>query len=163
MSHQSVVLLMKDVAESLADNVQFGYGRRSDFNLIQSKNPPFIWLLPLTANPIYTNNNNTENYQKAWNCIVFFAEQDSDSSTETEYKPILDTTDELLDKFVNRLNDFYLSNQDAVGPLTIRNLSQTPFFKSDAGVFTGWFLSFQLVVSDDFVYCTPDNIVLYGT
>jgi hypothetical protein len=161
MSHQSVVLLMEDVTKSLGDNLQFGYGRRSDFNLIQSKALPFVWLLPLTANPIYTNNNNTENYQKQWNCIVFFAAADKPDSTETEYKPILDQMDVLLDKFINRLNDFYLKGSDTVGPLTIRNLTQTPFFKSDAAVLTGWFLSFQLIVSDDFIYCTPDNIALY--
>jgi hypothetical protein len=162
MSHRSVVQLIKDTAVSLADNIQFGYGRRSDFNLQQNPSQPWIWLLPLTANPTYTNNENTENYQKTWNCIVLFARMDESGSTEKESKIILDDTDELADNFINRLNDWAYKSSDTVGPITLRNFQQNPFIKSDSDIFTGWFISFQMVVSDDFDYCTPDNIVLYG-
>jgi hypothetical protein len=162
MSHRSVVQLIKDTAVSIADNIQFGYGRRSDFNLQQNPSQPWIWLLPLTANPTYTNNNNTENYQKTWNCIVLFAAFDESAGTEKETKVILDTTDELADIFINRLNDWSNKTSDTVGAVTLRNFQQNPFIKSDADVFTGWFISFQLVVSDDFDYCTPDNEVLYA-
>lgn len=162
MSHRSVVALIKDTAESLADNIQFGYGRRSDFNLITNPSFPYIWLLPLTANPTYAIND-TQNYMKTWNCIVLFLAEDRTDSDETEYKPVLDDMDDLVDKFVNRLNDFYLKSSDTVGAITLRNFSQTPFLKSDADILSGWFISFQMVVSDDFSYCLdPDNVRLYA-
>jgi hypothetical protein len=162
VSHKSVIQLIEDTANSLGDNIQFGYGRRSDFNLQNSPFEPWVWLLPLTANPIYTNNNNTENYQKQWNVIILFARMDQTGSTEKESKQIMDVTDELADKFINRLNDWSYKKSDVVGAITIRNFSQTPFIKSDADIFTGWFVSFQMIVSDDFLYCTPENVVLYG-
>lgn len=161
MGHKSVVQLINDTVKSLSDNIQFGYGRRSDFDVIKSKSFPMIWLLPLTANPSYVSIE-VENYQKTWNVIILFLQADEAGSDEDDYKPILDEMDDLVDKFVNRLNDFYLKGTDEVGPLTLRNINQTPFFKSDASINTGWLVSFQMVVSDSFEYCSPDNIVLYG-
>lgn len=161
MSHRSVVSLIEDTAKSLADNIQFGYGRRSDFNIIKSKSYPYIWLLPLTATPRYAFED-TENYMKTWNCIVLFLAEDNTSNDETEYKPILDDLDDLLDKFVNRLNDYYLKTSDTVGAITLRGFQQTPFLKDDADILSGWFLSFQLQTSNDFNFCVEDNIALYG-
>lgn len=160
MSHRSVVSLFENAAKSLSDNIQFGYGRRSDFNQNPDISYPYIWLLPLTANPAYVVND-AENYQKTWNCILVFLKADKTDSLETEYKPILDEMDELVDKFINRVNDWSLNSEDVVGQVTIRGISQNWIIKGDADVFTGWFVSFQLVVSDNFEYCTPDNIKLY--
>lgn len=165
MSHRSVVQLIKDAATSLGDNIQFGYGQRTDFNSKQKDvlfDQPWVWLIPLTANPVYTTNGGTENYQKQWNCFMLFLQQDQSDSIETQYKPILDNMDELVDKFVNRLNDWSMKSTDTVGAVTIRNFNQGALIKNDADIFTGWFLSFQLITSDDFEYCTPDNVELYA-
>jgi hypothetical protein len=168
MSHRSVVQLIKDTATSLADNIQFGYGRRSDFNLQTTPNSDsapsgvWMWLQPLSANPTYTNNSNTENYQKTWNCILLILIPDKSDSTEKEYKVQLDEADELADKFINRLNDWAYKTSDTVGPVTLQNFQQNPIIKGDADIFSGWWVSFQMVTSDDFDYCTPENIDLYA-
>lgn len=162
MSHRSVRLLIENVAKSLSDAIQFGYGRRSDFNQTPDKKSEIIWLLPLDANPGYTVNGDTENYQKTWNCIVVFLAVDKTDSTGDEYKHVLDATDSLLDRFVNRLNDWSMNSTDVVGAVTLRNFNQLNQIKKDADIFTGWFLSFQMVVSDDFEYCTPANVSLYA-
>lgn len=161
MSHRSVVSLIEDVSKSLSDAIQFGYGRRSDFNQIPDKRNDIIWLLPLTASPSYTNNE-AENYQKTWNVIIVFLSLDPTDSTHTEYKQVLDNTDDLVDRFINRLNDWSMKATDDVGAVTLRNFQQINQIKTDADVFTGWFLSFQMVVSDDFEYCTPANVELYA-
>lgn len=162
MSHRSVVQLINDVSISLSDNIQFGYGRKSDFNLTDKKRDVFIWLTPLTALPIYTNNNNTENYQKTWNCIVYFFIPDKSDSVETEFKPLLDKMDDLADRFINRLNDWSMKATDQVGAITLRNFQQIPHIKDTSDVHTGWFISFQMTVSDDFFYCSPENVDLYA-
>jgi hypothetical protein len=162
MSHRSVVQLINDVAVSLSDGIQFGYGLRSEFNQSEKKGETFVWMLPLTANPTYTNNG-VENYQKTWNCIVFFFQPDTtDSQSLDGYKPILDDMDNLADRFINRLNDWSFKSTDVVGAVTLQNFQQTPYIKSDADILTGWFVSFQMVTSDDFEYCTPENVLLYG-
>ena len=161
MSHRSVVNLINDVAVSLSDGVQFGYGVRSDFNQSEKKGESFIWMVPLTANPTYTNNDNTENYQKTWNCIILFFKMDKTDSEPTHYQEILNETDELVDRFINKLNDWAYHQSDTVGATILRNFQQTPYIKADADIMTGWWLSFQLTVSDDFDYCTPENIDLY--
>jgi hypothetical protein len=161
MSHRSAVSLIEDVSKSLSDAVQFGYGRRSDFDLTKKEQNEIIWLLPLTASPGFTTNNNTEGYQKTWNCIIVFLALDKSDSDHTEYKVLLDATDDLVDRFIIRLNDWSMNSTDVVGAVTLRNFQQINQIKTDADIFTGWFLSFQMVVSDDFNYCTPENVSLY--
>lgn len=165
MSHRSVVQLIKDSAVSLSDNIYFGYGLRSDFNqLSKDKENTFVWLLPLTGTPQFTTNGNTEGFQKTWNCTVFFFRFNHQSGdSPVEYKPILDAMDELADKFIHRLNDWSLKSTDTVGDVVLRNFQQTPYIKADADILTGWFVTFQMTTPDDFEYCTPENIELYGT
>jgi hypothetical protein len=81
MSHASVKLLLQDVAKSLADNVQFGYGRRSEFNMNEKKRYPFIWLLPLTASRRFTGNNNPTK-TRTWNVNIVFMDQDRADANE---------------------------------------------------------------------------------
>ena len=161
MSHRSVVALLEDTAKSLGDNIQFGYGRRSDFNLITNKRYTFIWAAELNASVSFAVNN-THNYQKRWNVTIYFSELDKPGSVETEYVVILNDLDILIDMFLNRLNDWSMKTTDTVGQITIQNINQRTNIKKDADITTGWIISFQLVTPDDFVYCTPDNIELYA-
>lgn len=162
MSHKSVVSLIEDVSKSLSDAVQFGYGRRSDFNSLRDKAEQIIWLLPLNATPTFNNNGNTETFQKTWNIILVFLAIDKTDSNHDDYKKILDSMDELLDKFIIRLNDYSMNSHDVVGAVTLRNFQQLNQIKGDADILTGWILSFQMTVSDDFNYCTPENVSLYA-
>lgn len=161
MSHQSVRLLLQDVAKSLADNIQFAAGRHSEFNMKQSVSYPWIWLLPITANPTFAVND-VEHYQKTWNIALLFFDKDAFDAIEGPSNDILDKQDETVDKFIHRLNDWSMKLQDTVGEITLRGFSQQPFYKDDAGIHTGWLLTFQMVTPDDFEYCTPDNIEIYA-
>jgi hypothetical protein len=65
-------------------------------------------------------------------------------------------------KYMQALDDWYERSYDTVGALSITGDSATPFYKDDADIHTGWLLSFQLIVPDDFEYCTPENVDLYA-
>lgn len=161
MSHQSLRLLIRDAAQSVGDNIQFGYGRRSDYNLITSKSFPFVWLLPLTSSASFVNNN-ADVYQKTWNVVLIFIDLDKSGSKESEFDDILDRMDTLVDQVVNRINDWYLKSTDVVGTLTMRNITQNPIIKEDSSINTGWIVTFQVTLSDDFEYCSPANVDLYA-
>jgi len=160
MSHASVKLLLHDVAKSLADNVQFGYGRRSEFNMITQKRYPYIWLLPLTASRRFTGTNNPTK-TKTWNVSIIFMDQDRADANEKESELLLDQQDVWVDKYTQRLDDWYEMTSDTTGAFTIQNDNQTPFYKDDSDIHTGWLLTFQMIVPDDFEYCTPENVNLY--
>lgn len=162
MSHQSVRLLLQDVAKSLADNIQFDSGRHSEFNMKQNISYPWIWLLPITAQPQFAVNE-VEHFQKVWNIALLFFDKDTFDSTNGPSNEILDKQDETVDAFIHRLNDWYWKQSDTVGAVTLRGFNQQPFYKDDAGIHTGWLLTFQIVVPDSFEYCTPDNIALYAS
>lgn len=159
MSHKSIRLLIRDVVKSLSDNVQFGYGRRSDFNLVKNKRYPIVWLLPLTASTILNSSDTPRT--KTWNCILVVLDLNKAGDTERQFDDILDEMDDLGDKIIQRIDDWYQSEKDIVGTLTIQNINQTTIIKEDAAIDSGWLYTFQMITSDDFSYCTPDNVELY--
>jgi hypothetical protein len=159
MSHHSVKTLLLDVAKNLADNMQVGYGRRSEFNMIANKRYPYIWLLPLSASGM-TRTNPTRT--KTWNVAIVFLNQDNADANEKQSELILDQMDEFVDRYVRDLDEWYQRSSDIIGAITLQNDSQQPFYKDEADIHTGWLLTFQMVVSDDFEYCTPENIDLYA-
>lgn len=153
--------LIEDVAKSLADNLQFGYGRRSEFNQIENKRYPYIWLLPLTGGRRFVNEDGTKT--KLWNIALVFLDLDKADSNEKQTAEIHDKLDVFVDRFMENLDTWYLREEvDIVGTSTIRNDNQQPFFKDDTDITSGWLVTFQLLVSDDFEYCRPENVDLYA-
>lgn len=161
MSHLSVRTLIEDVAKSLADNLQFGYGRRSEFNQIENKRYPYIWLLPLTGGRRFLNDTGTKTM--VWDVALVFLDLDEADSNEKQTAEIHDRLDYFVDRFMENLDTWSLRlHQDTVGDITIRNDIRRPFFKEDTDTNSGWLLTFQLQVPDEFDYCTPENVDLYA-
>lgn len=157
MSHRAIRCLIGDAVKSLDDKIQFGYGRRSDFNIDNKKQYPFVWMLPLTASTTIPTNG--AGITKTWNIILVIIDIDKSDSTEKEYKKILDVMDFIGDSLIRRINDWYLTGEDIVGALTITSVNQTTIIKGDSDIHTGWLLTFQMVTSDSFDYCrypTPE-------
>ena len=149
MSHKGIRLLIEDTAKSLGDDIQFDYARTSDFNITASaQRYPFITLDLLSSIPEYTIDN-TRNYMKRWLCSMAFYGLDKQDSTQAEYVKILDDADDLVDKFINKLN-FYSANSDDI---IITNINQQPFVKNTSAILTGFVLTFQIQQTDQFNYC----------
>jgi hypothetical protein len=160
MSHASVRLLLEDVAKSLSDKTQFGYGRRSEFNMMQEKRYPWIWCLPLSAGRQFIDNNQTRT--KTWDVALVFLDQDDSDANEVQSAHILDDQDSIVDRYMHALDEWYMRSYDTLGAFTIQNDRQVPFYKDDADIHTGWLVTFQMIVNADFEYCRPDNIELYA-
>jgi len=146
-------MLIEDTAKSLGDNIQFDYGRKSDFNVLRDKKYPFISLDPLTASASYAVNN-VSNYSKTWQASIAFYQLDKAESDQTQYACILDEMSELLDQFINKLNsqaETLCINSDNI---IITGMSQQPFIKATSDILTGYILNFSVQVTDDFNYCS---------
>lgn len=147
MSHKGIRLLIEETAKSLGDDIQFTYARTSDFNQIRDKRYPFISLSLLNASASYTVNN-VSNYMKVWSISMAFYELDKAASIETEYALLLDSSDVLVDTFLQKLN-FYSQNDTII----IQAINQTAFVKATADILTGQLLTFQIVAPDNWDYC----------
>jgi hypothetical protein len=158
MSHASVKLLLQDVAKSLADNVQFGYGRRSEFNMITQKRYPYIWLQPLTSNI----RQNEKTITTIWSGRIAFMDLDTADADEKQSEVILNRMYTLMERYYHFLDDFFERSTDIIGAITIQSFVSQPFYKDDSGIHTGWFADFQIVTSDNFEYCVPENIDVYA-
>lgn len=155
MSHKSVRELIQDTVKSLADNITFSYGRTSDFNQQQDKPLGTLVNLDLmSAVPVYAVDG-VHNYTKAWRCSMAFYQYDEKGSTELEYVKILDETDTLVDKLLNKLN-FYSFKADTI---TILDMNQDPFVKATKDVLTGHLLGFTVQTEDEFDYCAIDCVM----
>lgn len=141
MSHLSLRQLIEDTAKALSDEIKFGYGRASDFNVISDKNYPFVWLDPLTS-AFEFSNNNVQDLTKTWRCEMVFYKKDRQDSIQEQYQLILDEMDTLIDRFINNLND---ADETAV----ISGITQVPVIKVMADVLTGWVLTFNISLLDD--------------
>lgn len=157
MSHKGLRLLIRDTAKSLADNLEFGYGKFSDFDQIRNKATTVIWLDLLRARPSFSNNN-VQDFTKEWNVDITFSEICDADFIETQYSPVLDRMDNLIDQFINKLNMFSESGEES-GDITTQEIvlssfSQEPFVKLMSDYRTGYTLSFVIQVPDKFDYCS---------
>lgn len=155
MSHKGIRLLIEDTAKRLGDDIQFTYAKQSDFNILRDKRYPFISLDPLVASAGFAVNN-TSNYTKVWSVSMAFYELDSVSSTQDEYAIILDEVDNLVDRFITKINEYGGTENNNVfneDNIIIQSISQQPFVKAMADVLTGYLVSFQIVVPDNWNYC----------
>lgn len=148
MSHKGIRYLIENISKALADDIQFTYARKSDFNQIRDKKYPFISLDPLSASSSFAVDN-TFNYSKVWTAEMAFYGLDNAASDGDEYREILDEMDKLVDTFVTRLN---FTSQDHDG-LLITNINQQPFIKATKDILTGYYLTFNITVPDNWDYC----------
>lgn len=155
MSHQAVRELIEAKALAVADNVNFGYGRGSDFNQIKDKTYKYIWLDPLTSTILI--GEDQVNFVEQYNISLVFYGFDAPDSTQDQYKLILDETDVLVQKFLRDLQNDLL-NDDTTIQLTSNNIAisgiaKQPVIKVMADVLTGWIVTFNLTVPDNYDYC----------
>lgn len=152
MSHKWIRLLLEDTAKSLGDNIQFDYGRTTDFNQLRDKKYPFISSALLIASASYTVNNVT-NFSKVYQVQLAFYQLDKEHSGQDEYALILDEMNALADNYFNKLN-FYAATQCMDNnDIILTGMSQQPFVKSTADILTGYFMNFSITVTDNFNYC----------
>ena len=147
MSHQSIRLLIEDTVKALQDDIDYTYGRKTDFNQKGKSLFTFVNTSPLVAVPGYRANNGTTNYMKAWSVEMVFLR--ISAQTPEKYIEVLDEMDGLVDDFLNRLN-FFESQSDQ---LVVQSINQQPVINAMADILTGYLLTFQILVNDNYEYC----------
>lgn len=142
MSHKSLRTIIENTVKSIHDDVFFYYGEESDFNQAKKNNWLMVNLAPMTAAASFADNN-VLNYSKSWAIAMVFYKFDTQANLK--YGEILDITDDLVDRFVNKLN--------LTETLTITNMNQQAFIKAEADILTGHLLSMTITLTDDWDYC----------
>ena len=152
--HQSVRELIEEKALGAGTDIQFGYGRGSDFNIIKDKAYPYIWLDPLNSTIVINEDNMT--ISETYSVNLIFYKFDSPDSTQDDYKLLLDQTDVIVHQFIRDLQNDLLNDDDTLtltsNNVLIGSITKTPFIKQMADCLTGFSLSFSLTVPDNFDY-----------
>lgn len=142
MSHKSVRALIETTVKSIQDGLQYSYGKDTDFNQDTKRDFLMVNTEPLSQTPSYAVNGVT-NYSVAWQVRMVFYKFDTEDSIN--YADILDETSDLVDTFLNRLNQ--------VDTVLITGINVTSVIKVMADCLTGHLLSFTLTPNDDYNYC----------
>jgi hypothetical protein len=150
--HESVRLFLRDIVKSLRDDIQFSYSRQSDFNSSKDKNNVCVHLDPLSGTPQVVDTSIHTSYSVA----MLFYKQGLKDDTEEQFVPMLDDTADVLEKFLRKLNRYGEDEDGEINTdvIQIQSIRQEPAIKVLSDVFTGWILTFNLIVPDTFDYCT---------
>lgn len=156
MSHLAVRTLISDTVKSVDDAILFAYARASDFNAIGAKKDKRVRLDPLKQSLSYTDEN--YNLSKTYRVAMVFYKLDELQGSEEETAKILDETDILSDKFINKLNLFNFSEDStdeiSTQQIEIQSIVKTPVIKVTVDCCTGFILEFDLIAPDNFDYCS---------
>lgn len=156
MSHKAVRQLIRDTAKSLGDSIQFVYARKTDFNSIRDKKYPFIQLELLNSSAQFNSSNVT--LTSVYPVAMTFYQLDSLQGAEDDTTQILDSTDDLVQAFMRKMNLLSFSEDDSVtvstANIVLTNFKLQSFVKMTVDCLTGWIMTFDMEVPDDFDYCS---------
>ena len=163
MSQKSVRLLISDTIAALTDNIKFFFATPADFNSIEDKKDPLARLELLKYKASFTSGRQT--LLKIYPIEITFYQHDDPNAAEEATMNVLDTVDKYVDEFIRRLNVFDMPLVNSLSPniidppissgnIVISEISVQPFKKQTSDCLTGYVLTFNLEVPDDFDYCS---------
>lgn len=158
MTHASLVDLLEDVAKSLADNVQFGYGAIEDFNSIPNKTYPFVWLYPLEGQFVTGDGKLTSAVE--FGVTMNFLNLDNPKGAEFDTAQTWDTGFQTMEKYVHKLDEFILGDPEEEAEAIVTDMVRITRSNFEAGrkatgdVLSGWVLKMTIEVPSDFDYCS---------
>ncbi len=154
MKREDVRALLKAGADAI--DLQFGYGRLTEFNSLQDKAYPFAWVETLQTKTNFGGSGST--LIDEWEIVIHIAKQDRPDWLSDTYEQIVDDCDQLARKLIWQYN-FVLGFDSAsiIDSTTTKNIykmvslsgvSREPFVKMHAECLTGVILSFTLTSPD---------------
>lgn len=160
MNYKALYNYVRDISSNLGITNQFFHGRGETLPLNELRKPLCIYSLPFRSTGSFTNQAYPLN--ETWIVEILFYMQDQADSAIDQNDPdvlqaemeILSTAENAASKFLHYFNENMLSDElsDSADKLTILSFSKTPAIK-DTGLLTGFVLSMNVTVPDDFNYC----------
>lgn len=141
MSHKSLLCLIENSVRAIHDDIQFSYGLESAFAHEKKYAFTFVNVSPLNAVASFAVDG-VFNYSKTWNVEMGFYKYDKKDNYDKA--KILNDTDLLVDKFINKMNQ--------ADNITMASIVQTSFIEA-VDIMTGHLLTFSITLNDSFDYC----------
>jgi hypothetical protein len=136
--------------------LMFVYATKTDFNSIRDKKPPIAHLEPLRSRPKITDAYTT--FNQNYPITISFYQQDRLDGAENETLAILDQMDVYAQQFIRLMNMINFDEDVRVAVTTINctmsNIAINAMIKDTVDFLTGWKVTFDLEVMDDFNYCS---------
>jgi len=161
MNYNALYKFLRDISQSLDLSVKFFHGRKEILNLTSPNRPLYIYSLPFTSSGSLTAT--TMQVNEVWQAnLIFYMQDQGDSAIDQNQENSMQAEIEILtivenaaSKFIHYVNENEL-NEDlslAADKLTINSFTKSPAIKDTAQMLTGFLVTLNLLVPDDFDYC----------
>lgn len=155
-AHSSVITLLEDITKSLSDAYGFGYGAASEFNSIQNKKYPYVWLDPLRGG--FPNKDQVVSDLIDWEVSLTFLVEDAKLGNERETALAWDKAFKIMEDFIHKLDREFLNSDDEdriqSDNITLSGINFTSRRKGTTDILSGWNLTFTMQTPSDFDYCS---------
>lgn len=161
MNYSALYKYLRDISQSLDLSVKFFHGRKEFLNLTQPNKPLYIYSLPFTSTGSLTGT--TMQVNETWQVnLIFYMQDKADSAIDQNQENSIQAEIEILtivenasSKFLHYVNENQLTDDlsEAADRLTVVSFNKSPAIKDTAQMLTGFLLTLNLLVPDDFDYC----------
>jgi len=165
MNYQSLYDFIHDISQELNQSVKFFHGRKEMLIQTTPDKGLYVFCLPFQSTGGVIGG---AQFNETWEVNLLFYQYDTadsainqnDQDVIQEEIKTLTVTSQSANRFLrlvhgNTVND---TLEAASEKLTISSFSKSPAIKDTAMLLTGFAVTMNLIVPDDFDYCTLDNL-----
>ncbi len=164
MNYQSLYDFIEDISQNLDQSVKFFHGRKEILLSTTPSKGLFVFCLPFNSAGVI----NGGQINETWVVNLIFYQYDkpdsaidqNDQDTMQDEIRTLTITEQSANRFIRLANGNTINaNLEAASEkLSIPTFSKNPAIKDTAQLLTGFTLTMNIIVPDDFDYCTLDNL-----
>ncbi len=165
MNYQSLYDFIHDISQELNQSVKFFHGRKEMLNQLTDLEGLVVFSLPFSSTGGVIGG---AQINETWEVnLIFYMNDTADSAINQNDQNVIQEEIKTLtiasqsaNRFIrlvhgNTVND---TLEAASEKLTISSFSKSPAIKDTAYLLTGFAVTLNLIVPDDFDYCTLDNL-----
>ncbi len=165
MNYQSLYDYIRDISQNLDQTVKFFHGRKEILNQTNPDESLYAYCLPFVSTGTVVGGAQID---ETWEVnIIFYQFDKADSAIDQNDQDVmqdeirtLTITEQTANRFLRLVhgNTINANLEGASEKLTINSFSKANAIKDTAQLLTGTALTLNLIVPDDFDYCTLDNL-----
>jgi len=165
MNYLALYNFIEDISQNLNQSVKFFHGRKEILNQTSDYDALYVYCLPFTSTGGVVGG---AQINETWQVNLIFYQMDrADSAIDQNNQEVmqaeirtLTTTEESANRFLRLVHGNTIDSalEAAAEKLTITSFSKGNAIKDTAQLLTGTTLTLNLIVPDDFNYCSLDDL-----
>ena len=165
MNYLALYDFIEDISQNLNQTVKFFHGRKEMLNLTSEFDSLYVFCLPFTSNGTMVGG---AQINETWQVnLIFYMMDRPDSAIDQNDQDVMQAeirtltiTEESANRFIRLVHGNTINSalEAAAEKLTITSFTKGNAIKDTAQLLTGTVLTLNIIVPDDFNYCSLANL-----